>query len=612
MSPAHGLREPRELNKTLLRRVCGVLLAARQLAPIGMLGSAAMAAFSYVCGGRVDHSKTPYVSLLPDVFDAVSKIVAACTEVARVGSMTYDGWSARLGMPISGMTFNFIDKMWHLQVYPLTFFDTGDTGKSADEHEAILRAAVKDNNKIGDNVLIFAGTSDNEPAVALGVAQFLGFNSAIRCMCHTAALAVNDATQKNGIAVAVLERLNNIGTYLHEHKDKQRKLSAAQLKAGVSPDRVKRFHGPKGSRWHIKLQSLLDWVALKEHVTDLLPDEFIIDAEVERVIAEFIVVYTEVRRFARALEADRRVTGSRVARLTAELIDTLRLLAAKPLSPERTELLRIIREPRASSATYDLETRKARNAVLLTDDGRKLAKDIADCMLERCATLITPVPEDKALAKLEDIEDEEECKQLRRYKEALQLHIASLFDVNECGLDWLAPAERNDYEKVLIKALMLELPSILSPMNDAIKYDSAFKLVLNKMRADLDAHHRREPAEALAFWRWIDTASATDLNEAGQSTSVFLIDVARAYLSIQASSAPAERLFSDAGLQEGARRQHTDPSTSEMLLTIRHLVIMRTRPDLLANVAQRGPLSVEATAIYNLAVEIAEKIQFGQ
>lgn len=36
------------------------------------------------------------------------------------------------------------------------------------------------------------------------------------------------------------------------------------------------------------------------------------------------------------------------------------------------------------------------------------------------------------------------------------------------------------------------------------------------------------------------------------------MDGAGAYLSIQASSASADRLFGDAGIQEATRRQHTD------------------------------------------------------
>ena len=42
------------------------------------------------------------------------------------------------------------------------------------------------------------------------------------------------------------------------------------------------------------------------------------------------------------------------------------------------------------------------------------------------------------------------------------------------------------------------------------------------------------------------------------------------------SSASAERLFGDAGYQEGVRRQHVETGIVEMLLTIRYLIQQRT------------------------------------
>ena len=78
---------------------------------------------------------------------------------------------------------------------------------------------------------------------------------------------------------------------------------------------------------------------------------------------------------------------------------------------------------------------------------------------------------------------------------------------------------------------------------------------------------------------------------------------ARAYLSIQASSASAERLFGDAGYQEGVRRQHVETGIAEMLLTIRYLIQQRTNAHAVrAHAAhQPGALGVEATLYYQLA-----------
>lgn len=613
--PAAALTD-RQINRDLLRRVCGVLMVARDQTPLHLLNSDALTAFVHACGGRVDNSKTPYLTILPDVYDAAADIIREQTNIARVGSITYDGWSARLGMPIAGMTFNFVDKDWTLQCFPLTFFDTGATGKTSDDHAAIMRAAVRENSRIGDNVMIFAGTSDNEASVALGVAKFVGFDSAVRCLCHTMALAVNAATQTSEVATCLLQRIADIATFLNERKEVARKLASAQLRAGVSPDRIKRFHRPDGTRWHIKLHALLDWLDLKKYLVDLLPEHLRIADMFEAAIVDIVTVYMEVRRTARAVEADRWVTGSRAARLVSDLLDTLQLLSleANTLSSERNLLLaRLSRGRVASQASFDKETATTRKKLLVTRDGRLLASAIASEIETRCGHLVDAVSIETALVDMETVHDDEEAKkQLRQAKEATLLHTAALFDVNECGLEFIESDARESYKETLVDALVSQLPDIYGgEMDEGVNYKAAFMQIQKLMRDDLIKFGRREPDEALAWWRNMSNVTASELQQRKISSVLHFLEPARAYLSIQASSASAERLFGDAGFQEGIRRQHTDPSMAEMLLTIRYLVMQRTDPSVVQRLgaAQSGSLSVRATLITNLATEIAEKIQ---
>jgi hypothetical protein len=79
-------------------------MIARDQTPLHLLNCDALAAFVTACGGRVDNSKTPYLTILRDVYDAAADIIREQTDIARVGSITYDGWSARLGVPIAGMS----------------------------------------------------------------------------------------------------------------------------------------------------------------------------------------------------------------------------------------------------------------------------------------------------------------------------------------------------------------------------------------------------------------------------------------------------------------------------------------------------------------------------
>lgn len=57
-------------------------------------------------------------------------------------------------------------------------------------------ASTSKNDKLGSNVAVISGTSDNDAATALGVDQFLNFSGSVRCVCHTLALVVNDAVEE--------------------------------------------------------------------------------------------------------------------------------------------------------------------------------------------------------------------------------------------------------------------------------------------------------------------------------------------------------------------------------------------------------------------------------
>lgn len=66
-----------------------------------------------------------------------------------MGSFTYDSWSEKLDATI-------VNDKWELKKFPLLFCDTQDMGKSADEQEAIMSAAVTSKDKIWTDVLVFS------------------------------------------------------------------------------------------------------------------------------------------------------------------------------------------------------------------------------------------------------------------------------------------------------------------------------------------------------------------------------------------------------------------------------------------------------------------------
>ena len=75
-------------------------------------------------------SKSVYVRLLREVYETITKLSTLTTGNIRVGSETYDGWSSKMGCPIAGMTWHFIDQEWCLKSFPLCSFNIQDMGKS--------------------------------------------------------------------------------------------------------------------------------------------------------------------------------------------------------------------------------------------------------------------------------------------------------------------------------------------------------------------------------------------------------------------------------------------------------------------------------------------------
>jgi len=241
------------------------------------------------------------------VYRAVAKFSADETGEVRVGSFTYDAWSAKLGASIAGMTFNYIDTDWNLRCFPLCFFDTKDLAKYADDHERIIQASVKDNDKLSDNVLIFSGTSDTEAAVALGVDQYLNFSGSVCCICHVLALAVNDGVSDTSFIGIVLTQINSLVTYLKTHPKVNSKLMQVQCRS-FSKDRIVTLDHTFSSRWHSKLNALEKYIVLRPILLKILPSDApqVLDNGDENCIAKCIYILREIRRVARALEADRR------------------------------------------------------------------------------------------------------------------------------------------------------------------------------------------------------------------------------------------------------------------------------------------------------------------
>ncbi len=151
--------------------------------------------------------------------------------------------------------------------------------------------------------------------MALGVDRYLSFSGGVRCCCHKLALAVNDAVRNCKFVTTVLQRINCIRAYLNKHTKR------APSWCNYSRDRIVTLDKEFATRWQSKLNVLEKYMVLRPYLARVLPVDApaVLDAPVDDAVAECINVLWEVRRVARALEADLRVSAALAPRLLHEL-----------------------------------------------------------------------------------------------------------------------------------------------------------------------------------------------------------------------------------------------------------------------------------------------------
>jgi len=553
-------------NKDLVRRVAGVVLVAVQQLPFELLGSEVLEAFVNAAGGYIDSSKKTYVVVLPEVYDVVNDFLREETAEVRAGSVTYDGWSDKSGAPVAGLTFNFVNADWNLVAMPVSFFDTGDAVKDGPGHKRILEAALTDNPRLGDDVLIYSGVTDNEPAPALGMDLYLNFGGALRCNDHSLALVVIHAADESVYLNKLVAQVAAITTYVNKHPKIGRQLYAVQLEERPA-DRIMLLEKLIHTRWHNKLVILEKHIILAPELSKVLPSDAppVLNKYQLGVAAEMVVVLKEVRRVARSFESDREVSGAGVPRRLWCLEQTMRLLGGGSIAAGQA----------LGAGADDAAIAAARAQKLGFKEAKVLASKIADGITERLGHLYEQVPMDFFLLDFDEM-DEEEKKAHRKWRQAATYQMCALFDVNECVLEFVPAAERAAYYKVLYAGVEKELPTLLRKYKEGRNYVSWIEGMHNAVLRSHAHDGRGGPERPLLWWRELSKKGLDEIvDEPDLVEAARLTDVARCFLSVQASSASAERMFSDAGHGNTHQRQSMPMYTLEMLLVIRAFVKRR-------------------------------------
>lgn len=107
-----------------------------------------------------------------------------------------------------------------------------------------------------------------------------------------------------------------------------------------------------------------------------------------------------------------------------------------------------------------------------------------------------------ALANTSECDDDDK-KLLRKGRQAVLLHAAALFDINECGLDWITNAgDKSLYDAVLIRVIVGEIPGILGDeFDDDVDYEANLRVLHRQMLNELDGGGRKDVKFSLDWWR---------------------------------------------------------------------------------------------------------------
>lgn len=288
------------------------------------------------------------------------------------------------------------------------------------------------------------------------------------------------------------------------------------------------------------------------------------------------IILWQVRRVARELEAERSVTSSRAPRLLFELQQTLVRLAMDRANRDLAPLP----ARRKSSANGDAACDHARATLLLMPEARLFAVHVADKIQSRLGHIYRAVDDEflEILLTGSESDDNETAKK----SEAVLMQAAAVFDINECDLCWL-PAEQ-------CETYTVELIKVVAHWSGAFEDEPAYaeeshfcllKWANRTLCNQLCENGRRSVDECLRWWK---------ADERWPSVHKII----RGLFSVPASSAAAERLFSNASSIEGTNRSRLDTDVMGKLLTIKAYCkqqlsepsTMLGKPSTLSNAAQ--------------------------
>ena len=272
-----------------------------------------------------------------EVFKASCRIMRGFVDKATSGTLTVDDWRNALGAPILGMTWHYCDEQWALRSVPIASINMSTCRKTVSQLCEIMEEILAQSEIVGsDDVSSFTVTTDNEGAAALSADILTNFVGSVRCVVHSLALCVNAVFKQTTAWQKLMDHVNKVTTYFNHHQKAAQLLIELQKEKNVPNDRIQKLKHDIPTRWHSRLSAMLVYLCRSDTLSKVAQKLGISETDLRLLssddiesMSQIVVVLAEVRRVARELESDRRVTMSRTPRYLHELYETLMVMSKR-------------------------------------------------------------------------------------------------------------------------------------------------------------------------------------------------------------------------------------------------------------------------------------------
>ena len=263
---------------------------------------------------KVKHPMT-YNRMVKVKADNIKKDLVHILNVAKADftcvGFTTDLWTSRSGSPFMSLTVHFITKDWKLYRFTpyVAPFPARHTGKNI---SLSLDAMVEELGLSDGHWELFA-VNDNAANVKLAIklSQFL---SQYLCDIHTLELAVKDCFKNTPGMSSVVKKCKGIGKFTHQSTEATKMLRKEAIKGNIV---FKKVINPPNTRWSGHFDNLASVLHLKKPLTNLMAthDDWAdheLTASDWKLVEGSVELLKPVRDTVKALEAEKDPTMHRV------------------------------------------------------------------------------------------------------------------------------------------------------------------------------------------------------------------------------------------------------------------------------------------------------------